>query len=226
MVTIPSNAGVTVRVQIIDTTSHINGVPNSAVFEENIPGFDTFDGVCYAFLITHQVPGSPPVRLIFDLGIRKDWTNWIPDSVERIKVWNAPITIEKNVSEILEGDRDLGGLEGVKAIIWSHAHFDHTGDPSTFPSNVDLMVGPGMKEAYMPGWPTKEDAPVLESCFEGREVKEISFEGTNLEIGGFQALDFFNDGSFYLLNAPGVSQSPEYLDIGTLIDISSTHWDT
>lgn len=39
----------------------------------------------------------------------------------------------------------------------------------------------------------------------GREVREISFEDGPgaLKIGGFRAHDFFGDGSFYLLDAPG-----------------------
>jgi hypothetical protein len=36
-------------------------------------------------------------------------------------------------------------------------------------------------------------------------MMEMSFEGSDLKIGGFRALDFYGDGSFYLLDAPGVS---------------------
>lgn len=44
-------------------------------------------------------------------------------------------------------------------------------------------------------------------------MREVSFHAPSsspqktLEINGFQALDFFADGSFYLLNAPGHSQA-------------------
>lgn len=48
----------------------------------------------------------------------------------------------------------------------SHWHWDHIGDPSTFPSSTDLIVGPGFKEAFLPGYPTKPDSPVRESDFE------------------------------------------------------------
>lgn len=90
----------------------------------------------------------------------------------------------------------------------SHGHFDHIGNMQTFPSGIDLIVGPGIKEAYMPGWP-RRDVPLRESDFAGRNVQEISFEESNLKIGGFRALDFFSDGSFYLLDSPGVSASPD-----------------
>jgi hypothetical protein len=37
----------------------------------------------------------------------------------------------------------------------------------------------------------------------GRDIREISFEDNALTIGGFAALDYFGDGSFYLLDTPG-----------------------
>jgi glyoxylase-like metal-dependent hydrolase (beta-lactamase superfamily II) len=40
--------------------------------------------------------------------------------------------------------------------------------------------------------------------FRGRNLREVNFaESPQLKIGGFDALDFFGDGSFYLLNTPG-----------------------
>ena len=43
---------------------------------------------------------------------------------------------------------------------------------------------------------------MLKSDAESRNVREISFDG-GLKIGRFNAFDFFGDGSFYLLDAPG-----------------------
>ena len=90
------------------------------------------------------------------------------------------------------------------ADVVSHPHFDHTGDPSTFPASTDLVVGPGFKDAMLPGWPANPDAVVRESDYEGRNLREISFS-ESLEIGGCRAVDYFGDGSFYLLDTPGVS---------------------
>lgn len=84
----------------------------------------------------------------------------------------------------------------------SHYHFDHTGDPTTFPSTTELVVGPGFKDAVLPGYPTKSDAPLREQDLQGRDIREIEFTG-DLKVGPFQAIDFFGDGSFYLLNTPG-----------------------
>jgi hypothetical protein len=38
----------------------------------------------------------------------------------------------------------------------------------------------------------------------GRSVQEISFSTNDLVIVGMSSHDFFGDGSFYLLDAPGV----------------------
>lgn len=57
----------------------------------------------------------------------------------------------------------------------------------------------------MPGYPAKDDSPILESDYEGRVVNEIDFQATGLRLGQFRAMDFFGDGSFFLLESPGVS---------------------
>lgn len=51
-------------------------------------------------------------------------------------------------------------------------------------------------------------SPILEADYRGREMTEVSFDdddvgGGGLRLGGFRAVDFFGDGSFYLLDSPG-----------------------
>lgn len=79
---------------------------------------------------------------------------------------------------------------------------DHSGDTGALPKHVKLLVGPGFKEAFLPGFPTKEDSPFPESAFDGRDVVEVDFSN-DLCIGDYQAHDFFGDGSLYIMNAPG-----------------------
>ncbi len=106
------------------------------------------------------------------------------------------------MAQILE-EKGVKASEGaIEAIVWSHWHYDHIGDPSTFPGSTTLVVGPGFKEAFMPAYPVNKDSPLLEKDFEGREVREIEF-GNGLKIGRFKAFDYFGDGSFYLLDSPG-----------------------
>jgi hypothetical protein len=47
-----------------------------------------------------------------------------------------------------------------------------------------------------------EDSPLKEEMWEGRELKEVRFR-TDLRIGRFKAVDWFGDGSFYVLDTPG-----------------------
>lgn len=65
-----------------------------------------------------------------------------------------------------------------------------------------MIVGPGFKEAFTPGYPANKDSPIRESDYEGRELREIAFS-QGLKIGQFDAFDYFGDGSFYLLDSPG-----------------------
>lgn len=138
--------------------------------------------------------------------MRKDPENLPPVLRSKIIGPDAPfnVTVEKNVAEIL--DEDTSGL-GVKssdidAVIWSHHHWDHTGDMTTFPTSTSLIVGPGFKKAYTPAYPTKKDAPLLEADFAGREFREVAMD-KGLTIGRCAAHDYFGDGSFYLLDTPG-----------------------
>ena len=170
--------------------------------EPVIPGFLTFDALAYSFLITHVDSSTQQTRrILFDLGVRKDWKNLAPSNVSMVENWKAEVHISNNVSEVLTSN----GVDpsSIEALIWSHAHWDHTGDPSKFPQNVDLVVGPGIKSTYSPGYPENPNAPILASDFANRKVVELTFDDATLEIGNFKAIDYFADGSLYLLSAPG-----------------------
>jgi len=108
--------------------------------------------------------------------------------------------VKQDVREQLEEH----GVKGndIEAIVWSHWHWDHTGDPSTFPPSTALIVGPGFKSALVPGYPANQDSPIKEADYADRELREIAFD-QGLKIGKFKAFDYFGDGSFYLLDSPG-----------------------
>ncbi|TLS23908.1 hypothetical protein PpBr36_09107 [Pyricularia pennisetigena] len=166
-----------------------------------VPGFEKLPTLpSFSFLIEHPPSGR---KLVFDLGIRKDFeTGYSRKISEYIPTTNYDIRVEKDVVEILEE----GGVDprGIEAVIWSHWHWDHIGNPQSFPETTDLIVGPGFKEAMLPGAPSNPESPIQESDYANRNLREITFDGPQaLKIGNFPAYDYFGDGSFYLLNSPG-----------------------
>ncbi|KAE8364617.1 beta-lactamase-like protein [Aspergillus caelatus] len=166
-----------------------------------VPGLDTFaSNPAFSFLLEH----TSGRKLIFDLGIRKDYQNYAPKIANYIPTTGYNIEVTHNVADILQ-EHGIP-LKEIEAVIWSHWHWDHIGDPSTFPPTTNLIVGPGFKEALLPGAPTNPDSPILESDYTGRTLREITFEPDTpqtLQIGQFPAFDYFGDGSFYLLDSPG-----------------------
>ena len=148
-------------------------------------GKPNLTGPCFSFLIEHSSRKS----ILFDLGIRKDW-QVLPQYPKWVRL-NWGINVEKDVATILkENGVDVDG-GAIDAIIWSHHHWDHTGDPATFPGSTGLVVGPGFEAAHMPGYPKREDSTLLETDFVGRDLRELDFkkEGGDLKIGRFNALD-------------------------------------
>lgn len=185
----------TVKVRIIDTTSKVANMPLAPFIAPITPGFTHLTCPAYAFLIEH-----PSCTILFDLGIRKDVENMAPIITAMAAQYHVSISVEKDVRQILEENGVKG--ESIDAIIWSHYHYDHTGDPSTFESHTKLVVGPGFTSALIPGFPKRPESQILQSDYEGRELVEIAFDSP-LKIGRFRAFDYFCDGSFYLLDSPG-----------------------
>ena len=140
----------------------MSGLPSWAFVEPVPPGFETLACRSYAFLIRHRGRGDDTKydTVLFDLGVRKDWENSPPAFVQGVKENGFNVVVEKDVATILR--KNGQDLSKVGAIIWSHEHFDHTGDPATFPATTDLIVGPGFKTGSMPGYPTNPASQVDE----------------------------------------------------------------
>lgn len=116
---------------------------------------------------------------------------------------DATLDITKDIADRL--NEASVPLSSIDSIIWSHHHVDHIGDPSLFPKTTSLIVGPTFKSnpQTFPGYPLNPNALVTQDAFDGREVIELDFEAKSLEVGGYKAIDLFDDGSFYLLQASG-----------------------
>lgn len=189
------NHGSTCELSIIDTTCNLT-VPAATLVEPLILGHELMNFPTVAFLIKNSMSGR---QVLFDLGCQKDFWNLPPPIAAVIDARVPGIRVDRNLVDILiQGGIDVKSLE---AAIISHHHYDHIGAPQTFPTSMSLLVGPGFSSHFLPGYPTVE-APVYESAFEGRRIHEIDFSG-NLLVAGYQAYDYFSDGSLYILNSPG-----------------------
>ncbi|OKL57597.1 hypothetical protein UA08_06949 [Talaromyces atroroseus] len=196
--TLPIPTGSTVDVSIIDG-GRIT-MPTAYVLSNQLPGHDVLEMPCYSFLIENKKSGK---KVLFDLGLMKAWREKEPPAIHsQIESAQAKLEVQHDVSDQL---RDAGiPLESINAIIWSHHHLDHTGDPSLFPSSTSLVLGPGFKKNNItfPGYPENPDSLIDGEAFKGRELIELDFSNS-LNIGGFPAIDFFGDGSFYILQSEG-----------------------
>lgn len=163
-----------------------------------IKGFTDLACPAYSFLITH--PSGRHV--IFDLGVRKDFQNLPPALYGFLKTF-CSVDAESDVAQVLREDTALGiKPSDIEAVIWSHTHFDHIGDMSTFPSSVDLVVGPEVRNSVLPGYPQNPEGQVHHSDFSDRNVRDIKFEGV-LPFGDCPSYDYFGDGSLVLMSLPG-----------------------
>jgi glyoxylase-like metal-dependent hydrolase (beta-lactamase superfamily II) len=126
------------------------------------------------------------------------------------------IDVEKDVADHLQEANFT--LESIDGVIWSHHHMDHIGDVSLFPPSTSLIVGPGfeMSKITFFGHQRYPDVSVVDDEFHGRNITELDFSANSLEIGGFPAIDFFGDGSFFLLHTKGHSKLHDQSMVGSV----------
>ncbi|ORY14060.1 beta-lactamase-like protein [Clohesyomyces aquaticus] len=170
------------------------------------------------FLI--QQPASPkPTNLIFDLGLKRDFTGYRPAQQHHIDQ-RQPTIVSPDVRESLQ----KGGLSAseIDTVILSHVHWDHVGTPSDF-SNAEFVVGSGTLDLLahgggtlypaelfnpdeLPKGRTKELPPVRTSSSSSSAPKASpnQTQHTWTPLSAFPAVvDFYGDGSLYVVDAPG-----------------------
>ncbi|KAK4228771.1 beta-lactamase-like protein [Podospora fimiseda] len=191
------------HLSIIDSTTRLAALNPSFLTTPPIPGFDLLPNLpAWSFLIESTTPGVNK-KAIFDLGMPPNYPEaFTPSRYNFMVANNLSADITHHVSEILV--QHNVSLDSINAIIWSHSHSDHIGDPKTFPASASLVVGPGFTEEFMPGYPTDPESEIPDDIFSsGRELVELGEDDFPIDLGGLAANDFFGDGSLYILNTPG-----------------------
>jgi len=150
----------------------------------------------YAFLLEHEESGR---KVLFDFGLRKDL-----DYGEAMKplfdIWHCEAP--KSAQEVLKAAGTP--MDQVDTIFFSHAHFDHIGDVTDVPASTRLLFGLYEdQDKFKSRKPMAELLHLDESAIEGKRVECLSEEDAWQKVGAFRGLDFFGDGSFYLLDTPG-----------------------
>lgn len=134
--------------------------PNDSVRWEDAlkKSSDSYFAPDYVFLIEHTATGT---KYVFDLGIRKDLENLPPTIIKNVL---PQFKCEpRSPAEIL---KEHGSVEqqpqNVKAVIFSHMHFDHVGDGAKAGfGSAELWVGPTCCAYARPGYPVDRQAPTL-----------------------------------------------------------------
>ncbi|THH10033.1 hypothetical protein EW145_g1591 [Phellinidium pouzarii] len=159
-----------------------------------------------AFLITHATTRK---RMLLDLGMRRDLEN-----AEVIMAQRFSDVFHSTVPTDVPFSLEKGGLtpEDITLVCLTHCHWDHVGNPALYPS-ARFLVGGEARSLFQPGYPTDPKSVFPTDLLpEGRtDFLDVSDE-TWKPIGPFpHALDYFDDGSLYIVDAPG--HLPGHLNI-------------
>jgi glyoxylase-like metal-dependent hydrolase (beta-lactamase superfamily II) len=145
-------------------------------------------------------------KIVYDLGIRKDWRGYPRAFVIRVESGTRRIDVSKDVQDsVIAGGMDP---KDVDVVIVSHIHYDHTGNPDQFP-NAKYHIGPGSLELIESSkeipeddnWFTEDLLPSNKSLIQ--QFPAYSSEEWK-PLGPFEkTIDYFKDGSFYIVDSTG-----------------------
>lgn len=92
-------------------------------------------------------------------------------------------------------------LDSVSSVVLSHTHWDHVGNLADLLNSASLLLGPGS----LLGDDLIRELDVPPEVATARTIRELSRESDKWEdVGTFRGLDYFGDGSLWLLDVPGV----------------------
>lgn len=188
------------------------------------------------FLIQHpRGPGQTPERIVFDLGIKRDMTQYAQGMQDHLSKRQPIINLPDTAASLRAGGLDPA--KDIDYVILSHTHWDHIGMPSDYPGSK-FVVGSGTLHIVVNGAPhypasmfekdplpldrTLEFPPAPDS--QSTEMAAPSAQQTKHKWSSIStlpnAIDFFGDGSVYIIDAPGHLQG----HVNLLARVSPEKW--
>ncbi|ORY29316.1 beta-lactamase-like protein [Naematelia encephala] len=212
----PASKEAIVKVSLIPTSTL---TAPSKVFTSFAGEEDKCEAPCWSFLIE-----KGDEAILWDMGLRQDPEN-SPDSIVNgaLKKF-IPHPAPGPISRLVQHGYDVSKI---KLVIFSHEHFDRTGDLDTLPSpSPPILLGPGSIESISPGHPQDPNAAwpstwlkkyhftelpdpnsIKAAPFES-ELADLEPKGSKTRmyqpVGCFDhGVDWFGDGSLWIIDAPG-----------------------
>lgn len=170
------------------------------------------------FLIEHpETDSSKPTRLVFDLGIKRDLTEYSQPATQHHITTRQPVYSSADTrSSLLSGGLDPA--KDIEYVILSHIHWDHIGLPSDYP-NSKFIVGSGTLYILENGAPFYPLDRIEKGALRAEQTTELppvpdsdrkhmaAASQTNHTWQSIStlplAVDFFGDASLWIIDAPG-----------------------
>ncbi|GAB7349176.1 hypothetical protein MBLNU459_g8111t1 [Dothideomycetes sp. NU459] len=163
---------------------------------------DKFRLYNWCFYIQNRAKGK---HVLWDLGMTANKSDYATFVGDYIFDETRPCGPSKTIAEQL---RQRNGLDAkdIDSVVFSHAHFDHSRPIKDEFPNATGYFGPGTKEHCTPGH-LEDPSQLWDGRFFDPKRSTERWEtlpGPWVPFGSFEkALDFFGDGSFWIMQAPG-----------------------
>jgi len=150
-----------------------------------------------SFYLKHS---SSDRHFIFDLGLRRDWESYPPETKKHYATL-MPCEVPQSVAESCE--KGTLNPTDIERVVISHLHFDHIGDSAPFTKASFILGGKG-KASLEDGYPGNPLSRTLSASTPSDRTVFLTAEDFNTSIGPFpHAVDYFSDGSVYIIDTPG-----------------------
>ncbi|TFY75812.1 hypothetical protein EWM64_g8202 [Hericium alpestre] len=149
------------------------------------------------FLLRHSLTKQ---NILFDLGVRKDYNNLPPALAKRVNQTFQPVDVSETVVDALA----KGGLTPaeISHVFLSHIHWDHIGDTALFPYST-LVAGDAAAPLVEHGYPHDPESLFDSALLPPDRTVYLHPSGWG-PVGPFpRAIDYYGDGSLYIVDAPG-----------------------